>query len=251
VEAIETPPLIRIPNFLPGIHGAFIPDHVVMTWIVMAFLIVVSYLATRRLTDVPGPIQNVLEQVLEAFTGMLDSIIGHEGRRYLPLIGTAGLLIFFSNILILIPGLRCPTANLNTTASFAFIMVVSYHYFGVRTQGPLTYLKHFLGPAGELPKFLLIAMGWILIPAFILVEIISHMARLVSLSFRLFGNIFGEDTVFLFILFLTSLMWPIYAMTPLISGLVIFTGLIQSLIFVMLSTMYIAGAVETHHPVEL
>jgi F-type H+-transporting ATPase subunit a len=251
VEAIETPPLIRIPNFLPWVHGAFIPDHIVMTWIVMAFLIVVSYLATRRLTDVPGPIQNVLEQVLEAFTGMLDGIIGHEGRRYLPLIGTAGLVIFFSNILILIPGLRCPTANLNTTASFAFIMVVSYHYFGVRTQGPLTYLKHFLGPAGELPKFLLIGMGWILIPAFILVEIISHMARLVSLSFRLFGNIFGEDTVFLFILFLTSLMWPIYAMTPFISLLVIFTGLIQSLIFVMLSTMYIAGAVETHHPVEL
>lgn len=251
MEAIESPPLIRIPNFLPGIHGAFIPDHVVMTWIVMAFLIVVSYLATRRLTDVPGPIQNVLEQVLEAFIGMLDGIIGHEGRRYLPLIGTAGLLIFFSNILILIPGLRCPTANLNTTASFAFIMVVSYHYFGVRTQGPLTYLKHFLGPAGELPKFLLIGMGWILIPAFILVEIISHMARLVSLSFRLFGNIFGEDTVFLFILFLTSLMWPIYAMTPLISLLVIFTGLIQSLIFVMLSTMYIAGAVETHHHVEV
>ena len=67
MEAIETPPLIRIPNFIPWIPGPFIPDHVVMTWIVMAFLIVVSYLATRRLTEVPGPIQNVLDQVIEAF----------------------------------------------------------------------------------------------------------------------------------------------------------------------------------------
>ncbi|MFB3143221.1 MAG: F0F1 ATP synthase subunit A [Candidatus Methylomirabilales bacterium] len=247
MEAIETPPLIRIPNFIPWIPGPFIPDHVVMTWIVMAFLIVVSYLATRRLTEVPGPIQNVLEQVIEAFTGILDSIIGHEGRRYLALIGTAGLLIFFSNILILIPGLRSPTANLNTTASLAIAIFVSYHYFGVRKQGLLTYLKHFLGPVGEFPKFLLIAMGWILVPAFILVEVISHLARALSLSIRLFGNIFGEDTVFLFILFLTSIMWPIYALAPLISVLVIFTGLVQALIFVMLSTMYIAGAVETHH----
>lgn len=248
MEAIETPPLIRIPNFLPGIPGAFIPDHVVMTWIVMAFLIGVSYLATRRLTEVPGPIQNLLETVIESFTGILDSIIGHEGRQYLSLIGSLGLLIFFSNILVLIPGLRCPTANLNTTAALASIVFLSYHYFGVRRQGVFTYLKHFLGPAGELPKFLLIAMGWILVPAFIVVEVMSHIARLLSLSFRLFCNIFGEDTVFLFILFLTSTMWPIYVMSPLIvSPLIIFTGLIQALIFVMLSTMYIAGAVETHH----
>ena len=122
MEAIHAPPLIMVPNFLPGIAGAFVPEHVFMTWIVMVFLIVVSYLATRRLTDVPGPIQNVMETVLEAFTGILDSIIGHEGRRYLPLIGSAGLLIFFSNILILIPGLRCPTANLNTTAACALVV---------------------------------------------------------------------------------------------------------------------------------
>ncbi|MFQ5882166.1 MAG: F0F1 ATP synthase subunit A [Candidatus Methylomirabilales bacterium] len=246
MEAIEAPPLIRIPNFLPGISGAFIPDHVVMTWIVMAFLIGVSYLATRRLTAVPGPIQNVLETVVEAFTEVLDSFIGPEGRRYLPLIGSAGLLIFFSNILILIPGLRCPTANLNTTAALALIIFVSYHYFGVRKQGLLTYLKHFLGPVGHLPKVLLIAMGWILVPAFILVEVIGHLARILSLSFRLFGNIFGEDTVFLFLLFLTTVMPPIYVMTPLISPLIIFTGLVQAVIFVMLSTIYIAGAVETH-----
>ncbi len=163
------------------------------------------------------------------------------------MIATAGLLIFFSNILILIPGLRCPTANLNTTAALAITIFVSYHYFGVREQGLLTYLKHFLGPVGHLPKFLLIGMGWILVPAFILVEVIGHLARILSLSFRLFGNIFGEDTVFLFILFLTSVMAPIYVMTPLISPLIIFTGLVQALIFVMLSTIYIAGAVETHH----
>jgi len=246
MEAIHTPPLFMIPNFLPGIAGRFVPEHVFMTWIVMAFLIVVSYLATRRLSDVPGPLQNVMETVLEAFTGILDSIIGHEGRRYLPLIGSAGLLIFFSNILILIPGLRCPTANLNTTAALALTIFFSYHYFGIRKQGLLTYLKHFLGPVGHLPKFLLIGMGWILVPAFVLVEVIGHLARVLSLSFRLFGNIFGEDTVFLFILFLTGIMTPIFVMTPFISPLIIFTGLVQALIFVMLSTIYIAGAVETH-----
>lgn len=246
MEAIHTPPLFMIPNFLPGIAGRFVPEHVFMTWIVMAFLIVVSYLATRRLSDVPGPLQNVMEVIIDAFTGLLDGIIGHQGRRYLPLLGSAGLFIFLSNILILIPGLRCPTANLNTTAALALTVFFSYHYFGVREHGLLTYLKHFLGPIGQLPKFLLIGMGFILVPVLILVEVIGHLARIVSLSIRLFGNIFGEDTVFLSVLFLTSLMAPFFVMAPMITPLVIFTGLIQALIFVMLSTMYIAGAIEAH-----
>jgi F-type H+-transporting ATPase subunit a len=240
VEAFEHSAIFMIPNpFAPWLPGAFVPDHVAMAWVVIALLALLSVLCTRRLQSVPGPLQNVLEVAVEAFTGLIDSIIGHHGRKYLPLLGAVGLFILVANLLGLIPGFKSPTANLNTTAALALTVFFAYHYFGVREQGVLTYAKHFLGSSGALPKALLFTMGVILVPVFILVEVIGHCARVLSLTIRLFGNIFGEDAVILILFFLSPLIAPLPMM-----GLAIFTSVVQALVFVMLSTIYIAGAVE-------
>jgi F-type H+-transporting ATPase subunit a len=230
VEKFEHLAILMIPNFIPWLKGAFIPDHITMAWLVMITLAVVAFLATRRLSSVPGPLQNLLEVAIETFQDFLEGIIGPPGRKYLPLIGTLSLFIFFSNLLGLIPGLKSPTANLNTTLALAIIVFFSYHYFGIREQGPISYLKHFAGPV------------WWLAPLMLIVEPISHLSRVVSLAIRLFGNIFGEDTVILILAFLIPVIVPLPMMM-----LAIFTSAVQTLVFVMLTTVYISLAVEAGH----
>lgn len=231
------PTIVQIPNFLGalGIPGAWVPDHVAMAWLTMAILVGLSYLATRRLEAVPGPIQNLMEIVVEAFGDLLTQMIGPKGKRYLPLIGTAGLFILTGNLLGSIPGLKPPTANLNTTVALAITVFLSYNYFGIREHGLVAYLRHFCGP---MP-----ALAPIIFP----IEFIGHLARPISLSIRLFGNIFGEESV---IAILLSLIWlgiPYAIYLGIMMPLSLFTSFVQSFIFVMLSTVYIAGAVAVEH----
>lgn len=251
MEGIEHPAIFQIPNFLAFIiPGRFIPEHVVMTWVTMAILIGLAWLATRRLEAVPGPVQGLLEVVIEAFTDLLKNVVGPRGPRYLPLIGTAGLFILVGSCLVLIPGLKSPTSNLNTTAGLALTVFLAYHYFGVKEHGLWPYLKHFFGPVGELPPALRYTMGIPFAAVFFIVECISHAARPLSLSIRLFGNIFGEDTVVAILIFLWWLVIPYGILLGIMLPLMIFTAIVQAFIFVMLSMVYIAGAVETGHGEE-
>jgi len=231
------PTVIQIPNFLGalGIPGDWVPEQVAMAWVVMAILIGVSYLATRRLDAVPGPIQNFMEVVVETFVDLLTQMIGPKGKRYLPLIGTAGLFILVGNLLGTVPGFKPPTANLNTTAALAITVFLSYNYFGIREHGIIAYLRHFCGP-----------ILW-LAPIMFPIELIGHLARPISLSIRLFGNIFGEESV---IAILLSLIWlgiPYVIYLGIMMPLSLFTSIVQSFVFVMLSMVYIAGAVQTEH----
>src|SRR5499427_3216309 len=169
MDAIEHPPIISLAQW-------GIPDYVFYAWIVMGILLLVSFAATRRLELVPRGLQNFMEMVLEQFLSLLDDVIGHDGRRYLPLIGTLGLFILTSNLMGLIPGLVAPTANMYTTLACALIVFLYYHYLGVQKQGLGGYLKHFCGPVP--------ALAWLMFP----IEVVSHLARVLSLSLRLFGN---------------------------------------------------------------
>lgn len=230
MEKFEHPAIFMIPNFIPWLKGDFIPDHITMAWLVILILGVISFLVTRRLKDVPGPLQNLLEVTVEAFQDLLETVIGPHGQRYLALIASVGLFILFCNLLGLVPGFKSPTSNLNTTLALALVVFLSYHYFGIREQGILNYLRHLAGP-----------VLW-LAPLMFPVEVISHLSRPLSLSIRLFGNIFGEDTV---ILVLSGLFFFAPLVIPLpMMALAIFTSVVQTLVFVMLSTVYIAGAVE-------
>ena len=248
---IEHPPIFRIPS---------IPDQVLYMWIVMGILLVVAVVATRRLQMVPRGSQNFMEVVLEQFVNELDETIGHDGRRYLPLIATLGLFILTSNLMGLVPGLIAPTANLNTTAACALIVFFTYHWIGVRKQGLVPYLKHFAGPVPTALK-----------PLMFIIEVISHCARPLSLSLRLFGNMMAGHillAIFFFMMGLDGMLgWALSGSlggiligAPAAAILVVFVigfllplkilvAVIQTFIFCKLAMLYIAAAVEEteHH----
>ena len=199
------------------------------TWVVMVLLALFSYLATRRLNIVPGGFQNVMEVIIEGFDNLLTETMGPEGRKFFPLIATLGLYILTANLLGLLPGFESPTSNLNTTVSMALVVFVMTHVVGIRMHG-FKYVKHFLGPI------------WWLAPLMIILEIVSHLARIISLSFRLFGNIAGEDKVLAVVVLLVPLLVPLPVFI-----LMIFTSVIQTIVFMLLTMMYIAGAMEEAH----
>jgi len=199
------------------------------TWFVMAMLVLFSFLATRRMNILPGRFQNVMEVIIGGFDSLLTDTMGHEGRKFFPLIATLGLYILTSNLLGLIPGFESPTANLNTTVSMAVVVFVMTHIVGVKVHG-VKYFKQFMGPV------------WWLTPLMMPIEIISHLSRPLSLSVRLFGNIMGEDIVLAVVLLLVPLLLPLPVFV-----LMIFTSCIQTLVFMLLAMMYIAGAMEEAH----
>jgi len=203
-----------------------VPDYIVMSLIVAIFLILFFGLASRRLSLIPSKLQNVLELVVEFFESLLTDIIGEKGKKYLPMISTIGLFILVSNILGLIPGFMSPTSKLNVTVGCALSVFVYYHWQGIKARGLLKYLKHFTGP---IP---------LLAPLMIPIEIISHFSRPVSLSVRLFGNIFAEELLIVVIASIIPFFLPLPFMI-----VSLFTAIIQAFVFVLLTCIYIAGAV--------
>lgn len=215
---------------LAGIHiknpHDFIPDYVIMVILVAAFLVVFLGIASRRRSLVPGGMQNVLELIIGALEGLLVDIIGPEGKKYLPMIGTVGLFIFCSNLLGLFPGLMSPTSKLNVTLGCALTVFVYYHYQGIKSNGLLRYLKHFSGPSP------------LLAPLMVPIELISHFSRPLSLSIRLFSNIFAEEVLIVVIASIIPYFLPLPFMV-----LSLFTGALQAFVFVLLACIYISGAV--------
>jgi F-type H+-transporting ATPase subunit a len=246
VDVIEHPPIFRLPG---------IPDHVTYTWLVMVVLTVAALVASRNVQLVPRGLQNFMEVVIEQIQQLIDDVMGPEGRRYLPFIATLGLFILTANLEGLIPGFAGPTANLNTTAACALIVFFAYHYIGIRKQGALTYLAHFTGPVPLALK-----------PLMFVIEIISHLARPLSLTLRLFGNMVGGHILLAIIFFLMGLHgligWALSgdAVGAVVGGLggvvmIAFTvgflyplkllvSFLQAFIFVMLTMLYISGAIE-------
>jgi F-type H+-transporting ATPase subunit a len=215
---------------LLGIHVKN-PDHLFQDYVVMCFiaallLMVLMGLAARRAQTVPSKRQSLLELIIQAFEGQLVEIIGEKGRQFLPLIATMGLFIFACNLIGLVPGFMSPTSKLTVTAACALVVFFYYHWQGIKAQGPVKYLKHFFGPIPALA------------PLMLPIEIISHFSRVVSLSIRLFGNIFAEE---LLIVVMVSII-PFFLPLPFMA-IAIFTSLIQAFVFVLLACIYIAGAV--------
>ena len=202
-----------------------VPDYLVMVLVVALALGLVLGLASRRLSLVPRGGQNVVELLVQTFEGLAVDTIGPQGRKYLPVIGTVGLFIFGCNMIGLVPGFMSPTSKLNVTLGCALVVFFYYHWQGVKSQG-LKYFKHFMGPIPALA------------PLMIPIEIISHFSRPVSLSMRLFGNIFAEELLILIMASIIPFLLPLPFM-----AVAIFTSVIQSFVFVLLSCIYIAGAV--------
>jgi F-type H+-transporting ATPase subunit a len=211
-----------------------IPDYVVMSLLVAVGLVVLGLIVRTRLSvENPSRFQIVLEDLVSAVAGLLDEWIGPKGRQFLPLIGALGAFILCANYLGLIPGFMSPTSNINVTVGCAITSWVYYHLQGIRAQGLFGYLKHFLGPPG---------VPVLMLPLMLIIEVISHLARVLSLSLRLFGNIFGEELVIAILAFLVPFLVPLPMM-----ALGLITGGLQAFIFVLLSIIYLQGAVVSEH----
>lgn len=222
-------------QFKPG--QEVIPDFLVMSVLILVGVSILCLMIRSRLSvENPGRLQLALEEAVSFLNGMLDDYVGPKGRSYLPLVGTMFIFILIGNLMGLVPGLKSPTSNINVTLGCALTVFVYYQFHGFKEQGFLGYVKHFLAPPG--------APIWIA-PIYFPVEIISHLSRVLSLSVRLFGNIFGEDLV---ILILASIVPFVVPLPMMFLGLI--TSALQAYIFAMLTTIYLAGAVVVDHGPE-
>jgi len=211
-----------------------IPNYMVMILLIVAGVTVLGLLLRSRLSvENPGKLQIVLEDGIRALQGLLTDWIGPKGTQFLPLIATLGLFILIANYMGLVPGLMAPTSSINVTLGLALTTWVYYHVQGIKAQGFWAYLKHFAVPPGS---------PVLMAPLMLVIEIISHLARVMSLSLRLFGNIFGEELVILILFTIIPFLVPLPMM---LLGLV--TGGLQAFIFVLLSIIYLQGAVAIEH----
>jgi F-type H+-transporting ATPase subunit a len=211
-------------------HFALNYSHMTHMWLVMFILIFSAILFGRGVQLLPKKGQNIFEVIIGGLEDFMVEITGPEGRFFFPYIATIFLFILVSNLIGLVPGFFSPTANLNTTLALAICTFVLTHVIGIKCHGA-KYIKHFLGPV------------WWLAPLMFILEMIGHLARVMSLSIRLFGNIFGKETV-LGIFFMLAGLY----LAPLpILFLGILVSFIQALVFTLLSIIYFAGAMEEAH----
>ncbi|RMG69389.1 MAG: ATP synthase F0 subunit A [Nitrospirae bacterium] len=215
---------------IPGV-----PFYVTYSWVAMIILIVAGLLVRRSINLVPRGIQNFIEAIVEALYNLCEETIGHKwARAHFPIIGTLGFYILLCNFLGMIPGFATPTANINTTASCAVPVFFATHYYGIRVH-KAKYINHFLGPVRSI-----FALPLMLIMFF--VEVIGHFARPLTLSVRLFGNMVSHELLIAVLMSLVPAFIPIVVL-----GLGVLVNIVQAFVFVLLSTLYLAGAVEEAH----
>ncbi|CAM2008407.1 F0F1 ATP synthase subunit A [Acanthopleuribacter pedis] len=216
-----------IKNFVK--YDAYHWEHVVSAGVVFIILTILAVIVKSKISLIPNGLQQVIEVVVEGLLQMIDENIGPHGRKYLPLCGALAFFIFVSNFTGMLPGFQPATSNFNTTLGCALVVFVYYNFEGIRENG-VGYLKHFTGP---IP---------LLAPIMIPIEIVGHLARPFSLGIRLFGNISGEHVVTLVFYGMVAYVIPAPLM---IIGL--FAALLQTFVFVMLTTIYLAGAIAHDH----
>lgn len=189
--------------------------------------IILVKVAMSNLQLVPRGTQNVMEAYIGGVLKMGTDVMGKENAsRYLPLVATIGLFVGIANLIGVVPGFHAPTADLEFALTLAICVFVYYNFEGIRRQGIISYFKHFLGPVWWL--------AWLMFP----IEIVSHLSRLVSLSFRLFGNVKGDDMFLIVILMLAPWILPLVPF-----ALLTFMALLQAFIFMMLTYVYLGSAI--------
>jgi F-type H+-transporting ATPase subunit a len=223
----EGPMLLHFP--VPGIsEGGQLA--VSYSWLAMAILIGLALVARFSLKKTaPTGVQNFLETIVSSLENFVVDLMGPEGKHYLTLIGSLFLFILVCNLQGLVPGFDSPTANINTPLALALVSFTATHYIGVKRHG-FKYIKHFMGPM------------WALAPLMLPIELISHLARVMSLTFRLFGNMVAKHKLLLVL----ALLAPYIAPIPIL-GLGLLVSFVQALVFTLLTMLYLSGSIEEAH----
>ncbi|HEV2174101.1 MAG TPA: F0F1 ATP synthase subunit A [Nitrospira sp.] len=199
-------------------------EPVLTTWGIMLVLGVGSWIMSKRLSLDPGPVQVVLEGLLNAADETIRGVLPAQATRLLPFIGTLWLFIMVANLSGVIPGIHAPTGNLSTTAALAVLVFLSVHWFGVRSEGIKGYVRHYLAP----------------MPVMLPFHLMSELSRTLALAIRLFGNMMSLEMAALLVLLVAGFLVPV----PLLM-LHIIEAVIQAYIFGMLALIYIAGAIHS------
>jgi F-type H+-transporting ATPase subunit a len=225
-----TTALLRHLGIQPTYPDAPITNAVAMEFLVV-FLLLAFFVAVRARMSVekPGGLQHTVEALQELIAEQANGVIGHGYERYMPYAITLWYFILLSNLLGLVPGFESPTASPAVPLGCALVTFVYYHFHGIRTHG-FHYIKQFIGPVGALAPLLL------------LIEVISHFARILSLTVRLYANMFAGDMVTLAFFSLVPVLVPVAFL-----GLHLFVSLVQTFIFVMLTLVYLGMAVSEEH----
>jgi F-type H+-transporting ATPase subunit a len=197
--------------------------------VVLLLLAFFLFVRARMSVDKPGGMQHIVETVEEFVAEQAHGVIGHGYERYVPYALAVGYFILLANLLGLIPGFESPTASPVVPLGCAVVTFIYYHFHGIRTHGA-HYVKQFIGPV------------WLLAPLMLLIEIVSHFARILSLTVRLFANMFAGDMVTLAFFSLVPVLVPVVFL-----GLHLGVALVQTFIFVMLTLVYLGMAVSEEH----
>lgn len=199
--------------------------------IIICAIIYKSTLKSVEEEIIPGDklsLKNIFQATIEGIYSMMEGVLGHDARKHFPLIGTVFIYVFVNNIMGSFPGFSSATANVNTNFAVALTVFAYYNYVGVKEQGAVNYLKHFMGPV------------WWIAPLLLLIELISHLVRPLTLSVRLYANLTGDHIVLGIFSGLAPVLIPVIFM-----AFGIFVALVQAFVFTLLSTVYI-GLATSH-----
>ena len=214
-------------------------ENVVFSWTIALGLVLIAFLGTRKKSEIPGPFQNLLETVVERLENFITDVLGKRGKKFVPFIGTLFLYILCQNLVGVVPGMKSPTSNLNTTVALAVTVFGYVQWTGIRENGIFGYLDHLMGNPRDL-------VGWFMVPLNLPLHILEEFIKPVSLSLRLFGNILGEDSL---IAAFVALGITAFAFFHIPVGapiqfpflmLALLTGTIQAVVFALLTTIYIS-----------
>jgi len=215
---------VHVDNPAAPINRTLTLELIVMVLFLLFFVIVRSRLHAER----PGSAQLMAESVHDFVTNQAEAIMGHGYAPHLPYVTTIMMFVLCCNICGLFPGIPTPTANPVMPLALALLTFAYYNWTGIRTQGPIGYIKHFAGPIWWI--------SWLIFP----IEIISHLARILSLTIRLYANMFASDLLTLAFFSMVPILVPAVFL-----GLHLFVALIQAYVFMLLTLIYLSQAV-TH-----
>lgn len=213
-------------------------ENIIFSIFIALIISLIAYWGARKKSLIPSGLQNALELMVEQFRKLVLGVLGPHGEAYIPFLGTLFIYILTMNLFGLIPLMKSPSSNINITASLAICVFCLVQYLNIRNMGILGFLYHMAGS----PKN---AVGWALAPFMLVLEIITQLARPVTLSLRLFGNVLGEDILIgafalLGVVLVSSLQSPVGLPLQIpFMFLAILTSLMQALVFTLLSTVYI------------
>jgi F-type H+-transporting ATPase subunit a len=200
--------------------------------VLVAAALIAFFIAVRATLSVekPGPAQHIAELIHEAIGDQAEQVIGHGYQRFQAYVTCIFLFVLCNNLVGLIPGIEAPTTSIMVTLGLAVPTFLYYNYYGVKEQGVVGYIKHFAGPVWW--------MAWLIFP----IEVVSHLARVMSLSVRLYANMFAGDLVTLVFFSLVPVGIPVIFL-----GLHLFVSLIQAFVFTLLTMIYLSLAVAHEH----